>query len=1071
MTVMTNNGSIDGVDVAGLLGIPISAEQERAVRAPLDPCVVIAGSGTGKTTVMAARVVWLVASGLVSPEEILGLTFTNKATMELSERIESNLTRVGLLKPDQPRPTVATYDSFAGTLVGDYGAWDGINTGAHLMTGARAYQLASEVVVGLDKAPLAATHLGPTPIAQAVVKLAAAMASHDASPDEVRKADARWRQMLLDAPTKKGGGRYADIDTWLSRVDEREEFLELVAAYQELKKERGLVEFGDRMVQALHLVTHHPRVGEELRARYRVVLLDEYQDTSSAQADVLAALFSGPDSSHGMGHPVMAVGDPLQAIYEWRGAAASNILEFHRRFPDKEWNPAQVLSLTTNRRCADQIINAANMASEELRERLSSTMNFDNDAPAGDRADVAVGQPLVAPEGNRPGEVTVAAYPDWAEECRACADIVVEAKERGIITHWSDAAILVRRNSDVADLYDALSTRDVPVRLANLSGLLRLPDIAMVVAHLRLLVDRQDDAAMATLLASPRLGLGTDDLAMVYRRARVLAKTRAQADGLDPDDVEVHLCDAVMERRPGGHERLQHALARVCAEIVDVEAHQGDSPDDLVLLIEAITGLVDDMAADDPHRSAARRDHLDALWDEIREARRSDPTMTTAGIVAWLAAEEDFGDGLARAATDDRDAVTVSTVHGAKGLEWPLVMIPDMAQGVFPSTASPDNFTSVAAVLPSFARGDANDVNHPASGSVADAKAYVAALKEDSQWAEARLAYVALTRAKERLVVSWHKWSPYRKAGLEPGRYAGLLADMLGTEWPDFGERPNNDVQAGTSWPVIAEDVDHGPIDNVYQSVDDPGQADRVNTWRSDADALLKDARRRIDLEDDVMLPPRLTTSQMVRLNANPRAFREELRRPMPRPADRGSGIGTAFHEWVSRRLAPTAPIPLFDADEIAELEEDDFAPEVVAAEPGGAEGHALRSLCQAFEESRWVDATVLAIEKSFVMTIGQTVVRGRLDAVVADPDHPGDELVIDWKTSRPGSADPLQLSIYRLAWAQARGIDLSRVRAVFHHVGANKTISAEPFLDADEVAVMLTTASSGGPVGHGPEA
>ncbi|WP_373427217.1 3'-5' exonuclease, partial [Escherichia coli] len=111
------------------------------------------------------------------------------------------------------------------------------------------------------------------------------------------------------------------------------------------------------------------------------------------------------------------------------------------------------------------------------------------------------------------------------------------------------------------------------------------------------------------------------------------------------------------------------------------------------------------MAADDPHRSAARRDHLDALWNAIREARRSDPTMTIAGIVTWLAAEEDVGDGLPRAATDDRDAVTVSTVHGAKGLEWPLVIIPDMAQGVFPSTSTPDNFTSEAAVLPSFARG------------------------------------------------------------------------------------------------------------------------------------------------------------------------------------------------------------------------------------------------------------------------------------------------------------------------------------------------------------------------------
>ena len=1060
MTILTDNAPVEDVDVATLLGIPISAEQERAVKAPLKPCVVIAGAGTGKTTVMAARVVWLVASRLVSPEEILGLTFTNKATAELSERIESNLTRVGLLKPEQPRPTVVTYDSFAGTLVNDYGAWDGINTRAHLITGARAYQLATEVVMGLDKAPLAATHMGPTSIAQAVVKLAGAMASHDASPDKVRRADARWRQMLLDAPTKKGGDRYADVDKWLSRVDEREELLDLVAAYQDLKKERGLVEFGDRMVQALHLVTHHQRVGEDLRARYRVVLLDEYQDTSSAQADVLAALFSGPDPAHGMGHPVMAVGDPLQAIYEWRGAAASNILEFHRRFPDGAGQPAQVLSLATNRRCADQIINAANVASEELRKSLSSAMASDDDGSADDRAEVAVGQPLIAPEGNRPGEVTVAAYPDWAKECRACADILVEAKERGAIARWSDAAILVRRNSDVADLYNSLTTRDVPVRLANLSGLLRLPDVAMVVAHLRLLVDRHDDAAMATLLAAPRLGLSTDDLAVVYRRARTLAKSRAKDDGLDPNDVEIHLSDAVMEGPLGGQERLQRALKRVCAEIVEVDAHQGDSPDDLVLRIEAITGLIDDMAADDPHRSAARRDHLDALWNAIREVRRSDPAMTTAGIVAWLPAEEDVGDGLPRAATDDRDAVTVSTVHGAKGLEWPLVIIPDMAQGVFPSTSTPDNFTSQAAVLPSFARGDASDISHPASGSVADTKAYVAALKEDSQWAEARLAYVALTRPKERLVVSWHQWRPRRKGNLGPGRYADLLADMLGMAWPDFGERLDDDVQTGTPWPVITEDVYHAPINNDSRPIDDPGQAERVKAWRSDAEALLTDARRHIDLQDEVALPPRLTASQLVRFHADPQAFRDDLRRPMPRPADRGAGIGTAFHEWVSQRLAPAEPIPLFDVEEIAEFDGESITSQVIASQPGSVAGHVLQSLCQAFEESRWAGATVLAIEKSFVMTIGETVVRGRLDAVVADPDHPGDELVIDWKTSPPRSADPLQLSIYRLAWAQARGIDPSKVRAVFHHVGANETISAEPLLNADQVAAILTASS-----------
>lgn len=1061
MTESTDEIRNDDVDIASLLGIPISAEQQRAVTAPLKPCVVIAGAGTGKTTVMAARVVWLVAGGLVRPEEILGLTFTNKATSELSERIEKNLTSAGLLTPEQPRPTVVTYDSFVGTLVADYGAWDGIDTGAHLITGARAYQLATEVVSELDRPPLVGTHLTPTSIAQAVVSLAGAMSLHDASEDTVRAADARWRQMLVDAPTRRDGEQYASVKKNLLTVDEREDLLDLVKAYRDLKRQRGFVEFGDRMLQALHLVAHHPRVGQELRARYRVVLLDEYQDTSSAQADLLAALFSGPDADHGMGHPVMAVGDPLQAIYGWRGAAASNILDFHRRFPDETGRPATMLSLATNRRCANQIIDAANVASEELRESLASSMDSVDDSAAEDRVELAVGMPLAAPEGNRRGDVGVAAYPTWVDECRACADMLVEAKERGAITRWSDAAILVRRNGDIADLYDALSSRDISVRVANLSGLLSLPDVAMVVAHLRLLVDRHDDAAMTTLLAAPRFGLGTDDLAWVHRRARTLAKTQAEADGLDPKAVDVHLVDAVMEGRPVGDERVRSALKRLAAEIVEVEVHQGDSPDDLILHIETITGLVDDMAADDPGRGLARRDQLDELWDAVREIRRSDPDMTIAGIVAWLAAEEDHGHGLARASADRSDAVTISTVHGAKGLEWPFVIIPDVAQGVFPSELSPDNFVTVAAVLPSFARGDASEINHPVSGSETDAKEYVAALKDDSRWSEARLAYVALTRAKERLIVSWHKWDSRRQGCYMPGQYADLLATMLDVTWPELGERPEASTQDGTPWPVFADESvipwtsTRMPDGADLPAVDDPKDADRVASWRSDAQALVADARRRRDDSDYAVIPPRLTTSQMVRLHANPQAFREELRRPMPRPADRGAGIGTAFHEWVSQRLAPTEPIPLLDIEEIDESEKDSLELEGSAvAESAG--GHALRTLRQAFEESRWADATVLAVERSFVMTIGNTVVRGRLDAVVADPDHPGDELVIDWKTSRPRSADPLQLSIYRLAWAQARGIDPSRVRAVFHHVGANETITAEPLLDADQVAVIL---------------
>ncbi|MDO4412074.1 ATP-dependent DNA helicase [Cutibacterium sp.] len=1059
------------VDIAALLGIPISSEQGKAIMAPLKPCVVVAGAGTGKTTVMAARVVWLVASGLVRPEEILGLTFTNKATSELSERIENNLTSAGLLTPEQPRPTVSTYDSFASTLVTDYGAWDGIDTGAQLITGARAYQLAMEVVSELDRPPLMSTHLAPTSIAQGIVSLAGAMASHDASEDEVLAADARWRQMLVDAPTRRDGEQYASVKKNLVTVDERDDLLNLVHAYQDLKRQRGFVEFGDRMMQALHLVRHHPRVGKELRARYRVVLLDEYQDTSSAQADLLTALFSGPDADHGMGHPVMAVGDPLQAIYAWRGAAASNILDFHRRFPDATNQPATMLSLTTNRRCANQIINAANVASKELRESLAASLESAGGCPGDDQIELAVGRPLVAPRGNRHGDVSATAYVTWADECRHCADMLVEAKERGEIARWSDVAILVRRNSDIADLYDAISSRDVSVRVANLSGLLSLPDVAMVVAHLRLLVDRHDDAAMATLLAAPRLGLGTDDLALVYRRARALTKAQAIADGLDSKDVDVHLDGAVMEDRPVGDGRVQSALKRLAAEIREVDAHRGDSPDDLILRIEVITGLVDDIAADAPERGQARRSQLDELWNEVREIRRGDPDMTVAGIVAWLAAEEDYGQGLSRVSEDQSDAVTISTVHAAKGLEWPFVIIPDMAKGVFPSGLSPDNFVTKAAVMPSFARGDADEISHPASGSEADAKAYVAALKDDSQSSEARLAYVALTRAKERLVVSWHKWDPRRTKGCEPGYYADLVADLLGVKWPALDEEPQEDTQEGIPWPDLADESAIAPIPTEWSrsgghpAVDDPEDADRVASWRSDAQALIAEARRQRDGNHDLVIPSRLTTSQMVGLHSNPQKFWADLRRPMPRRADKGANIGTAFHEWVSQRLAPTEPAPLFAAEEIA-----DFDTEEIADWPDGdaerwpedsantkpADKRRLQTLCEAFENCRWADATFLAVEKPFVMTIGNIVVRGRLDAVVKDPDHPGDELVIDWKTSKPKSADPLQLSIYRLAWAQARGIDPSRVRAVFHHVGANKTVAADPLLDADQVAAML---------------
>ncbi|AXE38638.1 ATP-dependent DNA helicase [Acidipropionibacterium virtanenii] len=1044
--------------VRDLLGIPFSDEQLEVIGAPLEPEVVIAGAGTGKTTVMAARVVWLVTSGQVRADQVLGLTFTRKATAELADRIDSALRTAGALDEGRAGATVATYDGFAASLVDEYGAWDGIDPGARLITRARCHQLALEVVRELADPPVMAERLTPVSIAGAIVGLSDQMGAHLVDADRVREADSRWRSQLDAAPPRKNGGPYADVLAALGTVDEREELLGLVERYQQLKESHRLVEYADRMAQAAHLAAHRREVGRDLRERFAVVLLDEYQDTSSAQASLLIGLFTGPDPRRGLGHPVTAVGDPLQAIYGWRGAAASNILSFSRQFPragaDGSPEPAITRTLLTNRRSGTRILDCANDISAQLR---------------GSAAVSGLVGALRAPQDTRAGLVACQGHLSWPRECAWVADTLVEAHERGRIGSWSQAAVLVRRNSDVADLHAALAGRQIPVLIANLSGLLQLPDIALVVAHLRVLADRRDDQAWATLLAAPRFGLAPADLAALSARARELARRRLAEDtaGDDPRGTgdahpDAHLADAIADPgdladRPG----LRAAVSRLAGERRILAEHAVDGPDDLVLRTQQIVGLVDELAADDPGRARSRQSHLDALWTEIHGALTEDPDLTLTGVLAWLAAEEEFGDSLARSAPVGDDAVVISTVHGAKGLEWPMVMLPDMDAGVFPSAMAPDNHITRAAVLPAAVRGDAGTVPQPRSGSRSDLAGYKKELALEARGAEDRLGYVAATRARDLLIVSWHRWRPSASRARTPGAYAEAVAERL-RGWglavvePPDDDDPPAEISAGptgTRWPQSADPERADRLADLVARIrsgrnadsrlpDDPAEAQTVARWREDAEILLAAERRRHQAGGPA-LPRGLTASQVVALHADRRRFMDQLRRPMPRPVMRGADIGTRFHEWVAEQLRPGGQEQLQLMDE-------------EPARPAGTSDPVLERLKEAFRTSRWYGAKVLAVEEPFTLTVAGTVIRGRLDAVLEDPDDPGIQVVVDWKTSAPNTADPVQLSVYRLAWAGSTGVPLERVRAAFHHVGANRTVAAEPLLSLAELARVL---------------
>ena len=483
-----------------LFGFRPSTEQAMAIAAPLEPSVIIAGAGTGKTTVMAARVTWLVAKGLVRADQVLGLTFTRKATAELRTRVGRNLTKAGLLQPDDQEPTVLTYDSFAANLVSEFGAWIGVDPATRLISDARCVQVALDVLHDPEKVPPRAGQVTARSIAEGVLSLSEQASSHAVSMDDLRATNDAWRHQLDQAAPRKNGEPYVDVVKAQNAAEQRDQLMWYAQEYRNLLTERGFFRFSDRLNQAIQLVRDFPRIGQQIRSRYAVVLLDEYQDTSSSQARLLASLFSGSTPENGRGHAVTAVGDPLQAIYGWRGAAANNILDFPRHFPHRDGPDAYdngQYSLTQNRRSNQTILDCANAISEGIRSdpkigNVVKQLRVPEDEHAGrEESPLPVGMP-----------VQVHTFDTWEQECEGVADQIVEAHERGTVGRWKDIGVLMRTNAKISDLYLALSARGVPVCLANLSALLRVPDIALIYSHLRLLVDRRDNEALATLLLS-----------------------------------------------------------------------------------------------------------------------------------------------------------------------------------------------------------------------------------------------------------------------------------------------------------------------------------------------------------------------------------------------------------------------------------------------------------------------------------------------------------------------------------------------------------------------------------------
>ncbi len=1096
------------VQLSRLLGLPEpTAEQAAVIGAPPRPLAVIAGAGSGKSETMAARLVWLVANGVVRPERVLGLTFTRKAAAELGTRVRARLDglrKAGLVSPGQslpgeslpgqslPRPAgpartspvpqppgeagdlggepvVSTYHAYAARLVADHALREALEPTVRLITPAVAWQIAARVVSGYG-GPMDAVTWSPPAVTAAVLMLAGELAEHLRAPDEVTGVG-DW---LVEQAAVLPGKLPSAVRKILDCQRAREQLLPMVAGYARAKAEREVIDHGDQVAIAARIAVRHPEVGAAERGRYQVVLLDEYQDTSHAQLVLLRALFGG-------GHPVTAVGDPCQSIYGWRGASAGNLRRFGRDFPvvtgsgrSRAAEPAGVRMLSTSFRNTGRVLDVAAVLQEGLRAAAQEVPR------------------LVPPPGRAGrGRVTCALTETAADEAAWVAGQVsaLLALPPGLApdgqpwpdrredrVHPREIAVLCRKRAQFPALRAALEARGIPVEVVGLGGLLTVPEVADIVATLRVLHDPGASAPLARLLTGPRWRIGPRDLVALGKRARALAREQRRsadergrpgddrgrpADGParpagrgEPAQDEDPLAKAVTDLTadpgslvealddlgdPGAYSAAGHArLAALAAELRELRSRVARPLPDLVGEVERGLGLDIEVAARPGLDMASARADLDAFADAAAAFAGDQEEPTLGAFLAYLTAAEEEEFGLEAGRVGDGDTVTLATVHASKGLQWAAVVVPGLSAGkkaqVFPARPRfVSRWTENARLLPFGLRGDAGDLPALPSLEPGALAAFGAACAARDLGEERRLAYVATTRAAFWLGCSGYWWgdasSPLGpsvfleevRAACEAG--AGTVACWV----PPPGEDSENPALAEPStavWPADPRGRRYDAVREaaglVHQAMAGGGRGPGTGALSEEDQALVA----AWDADAGLLLAEReewraeaasaVWLPPQLSVSALVMMARDpaELARQIRRPMPRPPAPQARRGTAFHRWLEER-----FSQQRL--IDPDDLlgaADDPAAGDPADGDANDLAALRELFEDGEWGNRWPVEVEVPFETLIAGRAVRGRIDAVFGDAPEGGFD-VVDWKTGQPpGSAAEHQAVAVQLA-------------------------------------------------------
>lgn len=965
----------------------------------------VAGAGSGKTELMMVRAMYLVANSIARPEEILGLTFTRKAASELRGRIQTGLIRLREselwpkdLGDDFAPAKITTYNSFGNEIFRSHALQIGFESDSTLLTDALAISLVKEMIEASDN-PLLLTFDGSIDhLAEKVLKASAQLTDHQADAQEVSRYLADFEQTLSLLPkTEKGeSGRFAYTQDHLDAATAARLAFELAGDFERFKQERNLFDYSDQVALSLRVEEFEPEV-----IPYRFIMLDEYQDTSEVQVRLLSKLFAG--------RAVMAVGDPNQSIYAWRGASTSNLSDFFEDF-----GSGQTFTLSASWRSGEKILSAANHIASKIDNGSLTPIKL------------SAGRELSS-------KVFAQSFEDNSQESAQVARWLAER-----LSDETTCAILFRSKESMRMYSAELAKLGIAHEVTGLSGLLDQPEILDLISILRLIARPESSIDFLRIITGPKFRLSASDIAALTQTKRQISRMRKLpsnrpltllelVDQLELNSVatEITLSDVSVQR-----------LVQFGSTIRTLRMLSSLSLTELAWrIVEDFEIDIEQYAHSDAENPLA---NLRSFISRISEFEASAQRANLSSLISWLdyaLKSENFE--LPRSSAK-KGVVQLMTIHAAKGLEWDFVAVPSLSEGIFPSGSSKENKGWLAGgILPSDFRLDAHSIPALTWAGITSQREfnqrvsdYTERLKSHNRLQERRLAYVAFTRAsKELLVTTSHYYDHLSKAQDHSEFFTELLdahCEILSlAEKP--AAKPAKHAQVG-KWPIDPL----GESRNAWQEAAEKVVA--ANPAELDELILLllreKEVREKPQLPK---LPLRLSASSVVKLITHPEDFARSLSRPLPSLYSKASEVGTVFHANLEEAFLSGSEL---DYSQWAEEEQ---------------------KLGVSFATSRFANLAPLLVEEGIEFALGGSVVVCKLDAVF---EVEGEYQIVDWKSGKQPvgkelTDKSLQLSLYRIALSKKLGVAPERIRASFFYAESGEEL--EPELKSEkEISQLL---------------